>query len=223
MKKNLILVLYLLAFSFYGVCQKVDGPVLKSELYGRYEGALKKGLAHGKGTASGRDTYTGDFKRGLPDGDGIYTDSLGNIYNGTFRLGKKDGMGTYTPIPMLNQKSTTGYWQDDKYIGKEKVEPYVISNKTGSVQPRIFKTGEGNKVELSVLDPFSNYVNAQIFVIGQYVQKSITGREYYEEVVFPIEFDVKYTCYNKLRTGLISNTIRIKINKSGNWTITLKN
>ena len=58
MKKIIALSLILCAFYFTGLSQTIDGPVLKKELAGKYEGSQKKGLAHGAGTATGTDTYT---------------------------------------------------------------------------------------------------------------------------------------------------------------------
>lgn len=226
MKKIVVLSIILCAFYFTGQCQKLDGPVLKKELVGKYEGEQKKSLAHGKGTATGKDSYTGEFKKGLPDGDGIYTDSLGNVFKGEFRLGKKNGKGVYTPVSSSNLPPIIGYWQDDKYAGKEKVEPYEISNKTGSVQPHIFTSGPGDKVEISVIDGGNSneYITPEIYVLGQAVTQGYSsGRTYYEQVKFPVEFNITYSSKNKLNTSLVSCTIRIKINKPGNWAITLKN
>jgi hypothetical protein len=227
MKKIVVLSIMLCAFYFTGLCQKVDGPVLKKELIGKYDGDQKKGLANGKGTAIGRDSYTGEFKKGLPEGEGIYTDSVGNIYKGSFHLGKKEGKGEFTPNPTSNEKPMVGYWQEDKYVGKEKIDPYVITNKTGSVSPRIYSTGPGNKIEIDVLDPYDNsLIDANIFTIGQGNSRNDSSYHKYfcEDTVFPIEFDISYNCRTKLGgAAMVANTIRIKINKPGCWMITLKN
>ena len=212
------------AFHIIGFSQKLDGPVLKKELVGKYEGDQKKGLAHGTGKAEGKDTYIGEFRKGLPYGEGVYTDSLDNVFKGTFRLGKKNGQGMYTPVQSSNEQQIIGYWQDDKYIGKEKLNPYLISNKTGIVSPRIFNNGEGNKVEISILDPLtSSNISATILIIGQGTSRNSYGKYYYDDVSFPVEFDIAYSCSNKYRSGMIANTIRVKINTPGSWVITLKN
>lgn len=224
MKTNVLLSIILCALYFTGFSQKPEGPVLKNELVGKYEGEQKKGLANGKGTARGKDTYRGEFKKGLPDGEGIYTDSLGNVFKGFFRLGKKNGQGVFTPTVSSKEQTISGFWQDDKYIGKEKIEPFQISNKTGSVSPRIFNSGPGNKVEISVMDPVNNsYLEATILLIGKATPRISYGRYTYDDVSFPVEFDIQYNCTNKYRVGNIYNTIRIKINAPGNWVITLKN
>jgi hypothetical protein len=223
MKKTFVLFAAFLAIMLNGFSQKTQGPVLKPEIAGKYERKLKKDLAHGKGTATGTDTYTGNFFKGLPDGEGIYTYSSGDIYTGSFRAGKKEGKGSFIIHGGSKDSILNGYWDSDKYVGKDKLVPYEVSNKTGSVMERIFNTGEGNKVEINVLDPSSKHVAAQINATGQYIQKNYTGIDYFENVAFPIEFDIHYSCSNKLKTAIVNSSIRIKLNKSGNWIITLKN
>lgn len=223
MKKTVILLSVFVVILFNGICQSIVGPVLKPEIAGKYEGELKKGLAAGKGTATGTDTYTGRFINGLPDGQGTYTYKDGDEYQGAFKNGLFDGKGTMTIKVDGRDSITTGYWAEGKYVGKKRIDPYEISNKVGSVQEHLSLSGEGNTVEISVMDPFSSFISAQIFTEGEYIQKSYYGREYFEDVKFPILFDIKYTCSNKLRTGYINNTIRIKIIKPGKWIIKLTN
>jgi hypothetical protein len=224
MKRIVVFVVVLCALSFSGLCQKSDWAVVKKELIGTYTGDLKKGLANGKGTAVGPDSYTGDFKKGLPDGQGVYTDSEGNIYTGSFVNGKKDGKGELFIKNTVPNSVVTGYWENDKYIGKEKIDPYEISNRTGAVDPRIYSAGPGNKVEISIIDPVSHgYLGANIFYTGQASLRTTSGRYYYEDAVFPMEFNISYNCTNKIGTAVISNTVRIKINKPGYWVVTLKN
>ena len=225
MKKYILLSVLFCAFGFYGKSQKIEWSVLKKELVGTYVGELKKGLANGQGTATGQDSYTGEFKKGLPDGKGVYTDSEGNIYQGSFLKGYKEGKGVLTYKGENNKESVmTGYWEADKYIGKEKLDPYEISNQSGAVNPRIYSAGPGSKVEISVINPVNSaFLAASIFYTGQANPRASSGRYYYEEAVFPMEFDIQYNCSNKLGTATIANRIRIKINKPGNWIITLKN
>jgi hypothetical protein len=256
MKKYIVLFVLICAFAFSGFCQDNTGPVLKKELVGKYDGDLKKGLANGKGTATGTDTYTGEFLKGLPDGIGVYTDSQGNVYKGSFRLGLKEGKGEFIPAASSTEKPMTGYWMDDKYVGKDKINPYEISNKIGSVSPRVYSTGPGNVVDITVIDPYDNSnVGATIQLIGQGNPREDTSykKYFFDDVKFPVEFDIRYQVRTKLGgvnsgpmlidqapnnsasplrkvnggitadTPLVDNSIRIKINKPGKWTITLKN
>jgi hypothetical protein len=259
MKKIILISIVFLMFFLVGFSQDITGPVLKKELAGKYEGEQKKGLANGKGTATGTDTYTGDFLKGLPDGIGVYTDSNGNVYKGSFLLGVKEGKGEFQPSASSTEKPMTGYWMDDKYIGKDKINPYEISNKIGSVSPRIYSTGPGNVIDITVIDPYDNSnTGATIQLIGQGSPREDTSykKYYYDDVKFPVEFDIRYQVRNKIGgmsmnasmtpdkvsnaaagssplrqtsggvnndTPLVNNSIHIKINKPGKWSITLKN
>lgn len=223
MKKSIILLFVFTVILINSFCQNAEGPVLKPEIAGKYEGELKKGLANGKGTATGIDTYSGDFYKGLPEGKGIYTYRNGNIYEGTFKMGLMDGKGTMT-IKLADKDSiSTGFWEAGKYVGPRRIAPYEISNKTGSVQEHLSCSGDGNTIEISVMDPLFNYISPRMIVDGEYRHESYSNREYYKDVKFPIFFDISYSCSNKIKTGIVYSTIRIKINKPGNWIITLRN
>lgn len=223
MKKTLILTFTFLTIFLNSFGQKPGKAVLKPEISEMYVGDLKKGLANGDGTATGVDSYTGHFSRGLPDGQGIYTYKNGDVYEGTFKEGVIEGKGTMTTKIGGNDSVLFGYWEAGKYVGKKRIDPYEISNKVGSVKEHLSLSGEGNTVEISILDPFNSYIGAQIFIEGECTQKTYYGREYFEDVKYPILFDIKYSCSNKLRSGIIANTIRIKINKPGKWVIKLTN
>lgn len=224
MKKFILLSVIVCSFCITGICQKNDGPVLKKELIGKYEGGLKGGLAQGKGTAIGRESYTGTFKKGLPNGEGVYTDSLGNIYKGSFEDGKKEGKGELTLKGAVKDSIQRGYWEKDKYVGSTTEPQYEISNKTGSVNPRIVKAGDGNKVEISIIDPISNgYISANISYKGQANLRTNFGLYYYDNATFPLEFDIQYECTNKMGTSKTYNSLHLKINKPGNWVVSLRN
>jgi len=223
MKKNIIFLFVFTSILINGFSQNAEGPVLKSEIAGKYEGELKKGLANGKGTATGIETYTGHFTKGLPEGEGVYTFRNGNVYEGTFKSGMMDGRGKLTIKRAKGDSIAIGYWDAGKYVGTKRIPPYEISNKTGSVQEHISNSGEGNTIEISVIDPLYNYLMPRTIVDGEYRYEAYSGREYYKDAKFPILFDISYSCSNKIKTGIVYSTIRIKINKPGNWIITLKN
>jgi hypothetical protein len=108
--------------------------VEKESIKGTYAGDCKKGKAHGKGKAVGTETYEGDFKSGLPDGQGTYTWSNKNVFTGKFSRGLRDGKGTMTFKREGGQDSLVeGYWVKDVYIGKNE-KPWKVYSKTGSVR-----------------------------------------------------------------------------------------
>jgi hypothetical protein len=76
----------------------------------KYEGEYKNGLPHGNGTytlANG-SKYVGEFKNGLSEGKGTATYTDGGKYVGEFKNGTPHGQGTAT------------YANGEKYIGEHK-------------------------------------------------------------------------------------------------------
>lgn len=121
----------LLLSSFFVYSQNCE--VEKASLKGTYAGDCKKGKANGKGKAVGTDTYEGEFKNGVPDGEGTYTWSNNSIYTGKFVKGLKEGKGIMTMRKDGGQDSVIeGYWKKDTYIGKNE-KPWQVISKTGSV------------------------------------------------------------------------------------------
>ena len=107
-----------------------DCKVLDANLTGTYTGECKNGKAEGKGKAVGLHTYEGEFKAGLPEGIGMYTDGLGNSFNGTFKKGKREGQGVANIKTEKGIDSViTGFWKKDNYIGLFEA-PYKIISKT---------------------------------------------------------------------------------------------
>ena len=87
-------------------------------LVGTYTGDCKNGYAHGKGEASGFQHYIGMFKRGLPDGKGVYNYSDSIYYSGKFQDGIREGKGEihYMRSGMADS-IIKGYWSGDEYRG----------------------------------------------------------------------------------------------------------
>jgi hypothetical protein len=106
----------------------------KENLKGTYTGDCKKNKAHGKGKAIGIDTYEGDFKNGLPDGQGTYTWSSKTVFEGKYVKGLKEGKGILTFKKEGRQDSIVeGYWKKDIYIGEHE-KAWEIHSKSGSVR-----------------------------------------------------------------------------------------
>ncbi len=125
-----------------------DCAVEKAELKGTYTGECKKGKASGKGKATGTDSYEGDFKSGLPDGNGTYIWKNGNEFRGSFSKGLKDGKGTLLyKRANAGDSIVQGYWKKDVYIGKYE-HPYRIINKSKMVTDVEveYKTDPYNKI-----------------------------------------------------------------------------
>ena len=131
LKANAVsIALLLLSFFAYNQSCEVDRESLK----GTYTGDCKKNKAHGQGKAVGADTYEGEFKNGIPDGQGTYTWSNKNVFQGKYLKGLREGKGIMTFKRAGAPDSVVeGYWKKDAYVGKNE-KPWVIHSKTGSVR-----------------------------------------------------------------------------------------
>jgi hypothetical protein len=132
MMKPAVLILSLFIFSFQKSYSQ-SCEVLVEALKGHYEGGCKKNKAEGQGTAKGEDSYTGQFKAGLPDGFGKYVWKNGDWYEGHWKKGVREGKGIMKlTAPGTKDSVLDGYWKKDKYIGKYE-QPYKVHHKTADI------------------------------------------------------------------------------------------
>ena len=126
-----IILSFFLSVSFFAASQTCT--VLADALKGTYAGDCKKNKADGKGTATGEDNYTGEFKNGYPHGTGKYSWKNGDWYEGAWKKGQREGQGIMHYAD-LKAKDTalTGFWKNDKYAGKYE-KPYLVHSKTPDV------------------------------------------------------------------------------------------
>ncbi|MGB3851768.1 MAG: hypothetical protein WA958_17500 [Tunicatimonas sp.] len=94
------------------------------DLAGSYDGACRRGKAHGQGKAIGRDTYEGAFAKGFPHGQGTYTWANGDYYEGEFVKGSKEGEGKMVFASVKTDSVQTdsiqaGLWKNDQFLGEE--------------------------------------------------------------------------------------------------------
>lgn len=130
MKK--ITLLFLCIFSF-GIAQE-KCKVFYQPLNFSYEGECKKGIANGKGIATGSiGRYEGEFKKGFPQGKGKLTYTNLSEYNGNFLDGYREGKGEMTYKIEKNgikkDSIVSGYWCNDLYTGNKYIT-YTINPAT---------------------------------------------------------------------------------------------
>lgn len=102
------------------MAQNPDCKVMLSDIQEQYTGDCKKGLANGKGTATGINRYIGQFKDGLPDGKGIYYYADSTYFEGSFQEGVREGKGELHLLGVDNSDSIqSGYWSGGKYVGNK--------------------------------------------------------------------------------------------------------
>jgi hypothetical protein len=219
------IILILASLIISGSCvyaQKDNCKVLLPEIAGSYSGACKKGLAHGKGVAQGIDYYEGHFYKGNPNGKGKYIWANGIIYEGEWNNGIRDGAGK-----MIYPDSViSGYWKENKYIGKKFIPPYSIQRSLGVSRSTLIKSiGSLDGVRIKILQGGSDNTNIQelsfVYSSGdEYRMGNIYG---IQNTVFPLDVKVRYTTWNQLHTARFNVTFEFRINDPGTWDVTITN
>ncbi|RLD23453.1 MAG: hypothetical protein DRI71_05235 [Bacteroidetes bacterium] len=215
----------LLIFNSYG--QEKDCKVLLNGLDELYTGGCKKGLAHGEGTAEGSlGEYKGNFRKGFPNGFGKlnYKRTIveGSYYEGDWRRGNRHGEGTYY---FARDSITTGFWEDDIYLGKY---PYPYKVLSSQALPRNKFTKTTNRSLPSIEIQFKrNGVRTMGDIVSFDIQTS-SGSEIrqdnsviIENVEFPFEGRITMQVMNRMKANVYSANFAFIINETADWMITL--
>lgn len=226
MKKLILFVLMLPVSSLFTVIfSQTSCKVLIPAISDSYTGTCKQGLADGKGEALGIDQYNGDFRKGLPEGTGVYIWQTGEKYEGSWKKGLKDGEGKYTFKYEGRDSILIGIWKEDKYVGIKTVAPYVVQYLSGISRVSCIRAGEV---------PYVNYKfsraggKAEENDIMNLTFQGSTGQESiqsnfvgFEQVTFPFEGKVRFEAPNTLNTATVNCELRLLINQPGSWTVTI--
>ena len=198
--------------------------VLLNEISGSYKGGCKNGLANGRGTASGEDTYTGAFLNGLPEGKGTYQYRNGNEFVGNWKNGLKNGKGEFRYI--VNGKATVvkGYWKDGDYAGTQKpADDFRITNKSGIDNYTIRKTSETeNLIEISFEKVMRKYIPGDLTVnitSGYTTEQNL--KILVQDCTYPAECTLHYTIPRS--GGLWQCNFTFIILKPGKYEVFLSN
>jgi len=197
--------------------------VLMEGISGVYKGKCKKGFANGKGIATGKDTYEGHFKKGLPNGFGTYKWESGEVYIGKWKKGKRNGMGKYT-FQFNNKDSVLeGIWKNDKYLGPKPKRPKVHLVRSVD-RYNIQRISDGNQIRINFLR--SNAVNPvrNLIIDSNYGHYTKDYNSYvFENVKFPFNCSIRYTTLTKLGKSSFSAQFEFTIYEEGSWSVTLNN
>lgn len=156
-------------------------------------------MANGTGTATGTDSYTGQFKNGYPDGKGKYTWKNGE-YKGKFEK-------PYT-TEMLTNNFTS--------ISVKKMNT-LISEITFTVK----NTTAGGSTNNQPVLPKSEIKNIQL-VQGNYTElvydstSQVTNRYTFRNIIYPFSAIITFERARSVQQVAIA---KIKLNENGNWMI----
>ena len=223
--KKIILFVGLLIFSLYSSHTFAQNTckVLMSEISGTYNGSCKKGLADGLGEAIGVDRYKGEFKKGLPNGIGTYLWHTGETYNGEWKSGLRDGKGKYVIKSMGRDSTISGIWKEDKYIGQQQLEPYVIEYRNSIGRVSCMRIGDRPYIKyiFSRNGGPSNNINNLLLQGSSGSESNATSFTGFEQVLFPFKGKVTFTAPNSFMTSTLNCELRLSINEPGSWIVTM--
>ncbi|RYY71619.1 MAG: hypothetical protein EOO13_02440 [Chitinophagaceae bacterium] len=165
-------------------------------LQGTYTGECKEGKANGRGKAVGTDTYEGEFKNGVPDGNGVLSKADKSVYTGSFKKGLMDGSGKLKySLPSGTDTVINGFWKKDKYVGQYE-KAFEIHDRTGKVDKiDIRMAAKGNaKATINITGGNANAaapgLSSIVVMAGQYISEntSSTGNSTFirvQQIIFP--------------------------------------
>ncbi len=224
MSKIIISIAFLTVFVLMGFYAHVQTCSVETEaLKGTYKGGCKNGRAHGKGIATGEDSYNGEFKNGYPDGKGKYKWKNGDWYDGAWKKGVMEGKGEMHYANKTGSDTMkTGFWKKGKYAGKYE-NPYTIHSKTakiGAVEVSLDTTLNNTNVIINADQVFggkATLTNIQL-INGRYLTQSPIDKPrlsvtLLQGVVFPFRAMFYYNT---------EHILDIELFETGHWTIDIR-
>lgn len=197
--KHILLLVLLLIFIIPFLYSQQEDPAYKvrlKEIAGMYTGDCKDGLANGKGTATGEDSYTGSFLNGLPEGKGVYKYKNGSIFSGNWKNGLKNGKGEFKNLVGGKATFVKGYWKDGEYAGPtDPDEEYRITNLTGIENYSITKVkGDQDIIEISFEKVNKKYIPRDLEVtISSGYKIEQNKKILIQNHSFPLQCDLHFT------------------------------
>jgi hypothetical protein len=219
--KTILIILPILGSPFRQTCN-----VLMPEIGEEYVGNCRRGLAHGKGIASGEDFYQGEFRRGFPHGAGTYTWSNGDTYEGAWRRGQMHGQGTFTIAE--NDSAFYGYWVNNEFkrlvdtTAVKQIPNYEIYYQRNLISTRFLRVIDGDKVLFTFRDQSANRRVRNIHTLGTSGNYISYGRFFgFENVTFPFEGKISFLAPSRTGEVVFQIDLFFKINQPGSWEVQL--
>ncbi len=230
--KKIITLIFALTFSL-ALMSQGGNSVLVKELQGQYNGESKKGLAQGDGAAKGTDTYIGEFKKGYPNGFGVYTYLNGSTYVGAFKKGIWDGYGLLNDMSsgvriqyyglwisgkLVIPNDARGLYKVDHFQGASMIVPVVKRGNEYKTQIFIEFTERGVPTKTATIQSFEissgEYVNNMDRTLNREIQFANI-----EE--FPVTLKLKYL-YKQVDWRNQDCEFEVTLFVPGEWTIKLE-
>lgn len=225
-KRPLVLLLVTALFASFSLFAQDSTnacKVLTKELEGRYVGECKKGLAQGKGEAQGTHRFIGNFKNGLPHGEGVYYYNEAHYHKGKFQEGIKEGKGEMHYLRNGQPDSVIkGYWSGDEYRGKSYITYSFFSGgaqMSAEIEPI---SDDGKTIEIWVIGSTGatgggyNILDKLISTDGSIIRQIPSNRGprflLYEAEKFPVSLQL-------LLIG--GKSVRLELYKKARWSIRL--
>jgi len=190
-----------------------------------YKGSCKNGLAEGRGEAFGVDQYSGNFKKGYPDGKGTYIWQSGDIYEGDWKKGLRDGNGTFTIKHMGRDSVLAGVWKQDTYVGTVDLPAYVIQYRNNIGRVTCMKIGDNPNY---IRYKFTRAGESSAGVINNLILTGSSGSESmtdtflgFENVTFPFEGRARFSAPSTFGTVSLNCELKLVVNKPGAWLVTV--
>jgi len=224
-----IIAILLLSSIYNYVTAQVKGP---ERIVGTYTGERDKELAQGKGKSMGKDTFAGEFKKGLPT-KGVYTFGedveiggakyiKGETYDGEFSDGLFDGKGKLT-FQDNSKPPVEGYWKKGKYAGKTKLG-YEVLKKTNISRVVVQRSGSApNKILIQGITDIIETGKRNVEFIGKEMDdsnktpKTVEAFSDLGESKFPFILNVKGT----VPSDGSKAELQVLIESPGYWLITV--
>jgi hypothetical protein len=219
----------LLNFSFlYAQQDSTLCKVKLKELEGSYTGGCRLGFANGQGKARGLDRYTGMFKDGLPNGEGVYYYNDSVYYNGNFQDGIKEGKGETHYLRKAKPDSIIdGFWSGGEYRGKRYITYSFTTTEQLDNKEITPSAVSGNTVtfEMSTTSgsPSGNSIPGMVLQLSSLVSSTSSILKITSKYETPLKTYVTYEIVSfpcKLSGTLSdSQTFELELYKAANWKI----
>jgi hypothetical protein len=217
--------IFLLFLSSVNLLAQEKCQVLLPQLDSIYHGRCKNGLAQGKGTAIGIDSYSGHFSKGLPSGKGTYHWANGDKYTGNWREGMRNGEGTLSLKLESKDSIISGLWENDKYMGHKPKAPKVLTKTSVDRYSFIKHEGSKKRVLFNIRQNGGRNVNIFNFtmVSTSGVETKLGNLVGYEFIEFPVKIKVNYETLNKLKAAKYQVIFEFEITEPGDWEVFIHN